>query len=188
MILDKRSVYRISVFLLIVLCCILALSLYLKANNLVINYTASYPPGLYKKISIDRDIRVGDWVMFCLPDNPITQLIIERSYVLSGRCEQGHSPLIKKVYAVGGDSISVSMQGISVNHGAMIKDTAPILKDAEGRVLPIIKNGRVQPGHYVLFSDYDKRSFDSRYFGTVNRESIFYFVESFLVMGERYPD
>ena len=180
--LNKQSAYRLSIFLLIVLCCLLALTFYLKVNNLVINYTASYPFGLYKKTGIDRGIRVGDWVMFCLPGNPTTRLIIERGYLLNGRCQQDHLPLIKQVYAIGGDYVAVSEHGVSINHGPVIKNTAPVLKDTKGRALPIMVSGRVQLNHYALFSEYDARSFDSRYFGAVSRDNIFTVIEPFWVL------
>ena len=169
-------------FLLIFLCVMLALSLYLKANNIVINYTASYPLGLYQKVTIDREIRAGDWVMFCLPGNPVTRLIAEREYLLHGRCQLGHAPLIKEVYAVAGDYVAVSAQGVSINHDPVINNTAPLRKDQQGRGLPIMASGRIEPGHYALFSDYDARSFDSRYFGAVNRDDIFTVIEPFWVL------
>ena len=117
--------------------------------------------------------------MFCLPDNATTRLIVERGYLLHGRCQLGHAPLIKEVYAVAGDYVAVSAQGVSINHDPVINNTAPLRKDQQGRELPIMASGRIEPGQYALFSDYDARSFDSRYFGAVNRDDIFTVIEPF---------
>ncbi|MGI9074275.1 MAG: S26 family signal peptidase [Bryobacteraceae bacterium] len=72
-----------------------------------------------------------------------------------------------------GDVVKLSRQGIEVN-GALLPNTAPVSSDTKGRSLESWKFGRytVHPGTIWVASSYNRRSFDSRYFGPVAITSV----------------
>ena len=123
--------------------------------------------------------------MFCIPiTNTALAVIKDREYLSRGDCESGLMPLIKKVFGVAGDYVSMNNFGVNVNNDFRVINSKPILVDVEGRNLPLIKNGFIKKGYYLLLSDYNERSFDSRYFGTIERSNILYNVKPLMVIGD----
>ncbi len=93
---------------------------------------------------------------------PLEQLGIERGY------EARELPLLKRVVAVGGDVVSVSSSGVSIN-GRLLPNSAPLLHDEAGRPLAM-----AQVDHFTLGANQaflmgvTPTSWDSRYFGPVS--------------------
>lgn len=133
-----------------------------------INTSPSLPLGLYVGTSDPR----ANLVEFC-PAEPFGTLAIERGYRDEGTCPDGAAPLLKPVAAKPGAVVEVSARGIEVN-GRLLSNTAPLPVDTKGRRLAPWKFGRytVQPGSLWVASSYNRRSFDSRYFGPVAVSSI----------------
>jgi conjugative transfer signal peptidase TraF len=102
-------------------------SLILFGHRLIVNRTHSLPVGLY--YWSDVPIKKGSIVLF-KPDHstPLEQLGIERGY------EARELPLLKRVVALPGDSVSVSSSGVSIN-GQLLPNSAPLLRDEAGRPL-----------------------------------------------------
>lgn len=133
------------------------------------NLTPSIPLGIYK-ISKEKVVK-GKYVIF----NPVKSALFdeakERGYLKKGVFYK-YMPLFKKICAVSGDSFSVSRDGVFVN-GVLIPDSKPINQDNLGRSLP-----HLEINHFVLNSRQialigdSYNSFDSRYFGIVERENI----------------
>jgi conjugative transfer signal peptidase TraF len=136
--------------------------------GLRINTTPSLPLGLYVTTS-DPNASLAE---FC-PVEPYGQLAIVRGYRSAGNCRDGGAPLLKPVIAKSGDIVDVSQGGISVN-GTPIPNTAAIRSDTSGRQLLPWPPGRylVQPGNVWVASSFNRRSFDSRYFGPVPTSAI----------------
>lgn len=154
---------------------------YLK-NNLGIwfNTTASYPLGFYKEVS--REARRGDYVVFCLPFLE-TSFALKRSYLEKGLCKNASKPLIKKVYGVGGDLVSINKRGVSVGE-LKYPGLKPRLFDSKGRELrPYFGVFKTNRDEFWLFSEYDGRSWDSRYFGPVDRSQVLSVVEAVFLIG-----
>ncbi len=128
------------------------------------------PPGLYRvsRASIAR----GAIVLACLPSD-VSAFARSRGYVPSGSCEDGTAPVGKVVVALPGDTVDVSLRGVAVN-GRVITNTAPLSMDSRGRQLPRLSTGRrlVAEQEVWVLSSYSKRSFDSRYFGSIASSSI----------------
>jgi conjugative transfer signal peptidase TraF len=181
----KKKLLYFSYYLLSIASLFLALFVFFDRYNIIFNSTESYPIGFYQKKVIHRDIQRGDLVMFCLPNDALSRLIQDRGYLARGSCDSGLTPLLKRVYAVAGDEVKINVNGVNVNSADIIKNSMPIGHDIQGRDLPLMESGVIAEGYHAVFSAHHPRSFDSRYFGAVNRESIFYFVEPFWVMGER---
>lgn len=133
-----------------------------------INTSPSLPIGLYHTTS-DQKARL---VEFC-PIEPFGSLAIARGYRDRGVCADGAAPLLKPIVARPGDVITLSERGIEVN-GKFLPNTAPLATDTKGRPLSPWRFGRytVEPDDVWVASSYNRRSFDSRYFGPVRISSI----------------
>ena len=178
----KRKLRYFSYYLLGIATLFLALFVIFDRYQMIINTTESYPIGFYQKRLIDRPIQRGDLVMFCLPKGNHAELILARGYLPRGSCDNGLQPLLKRVYAVAGDEVNVDSSGVSVNCANVIKNSIPIREDMQGRALPLMKSVIIPADHYAVFSAYHLRSFDTRYFGPIHRDSIDYFVEPLWVL------
>lgn len=127
-----------------------------------VNFTPSYPLGLWQIEMLDRPVVVGDRVFICPPSGPAVDLARERFYLPRGICQAGTAPLIKTVAALAGQSIRVE--------GQVIIDDVPLAastvhaQDGEGRPMMPWKGGVVPEGEVFLHSDF-VGSYDSRYFG-----------------------
>ena len=129
-----------------------------------VNFTPSYPLGLWQIETLDRPVAVGDRVFICPPSGPAVDLARARFYLPRGLCPAGTAPLIKTVVALAGQSIRIE--------GQVIIDDAPLAastvhaQDAEGRPMKPWMGGIVPEGEVFLHSNF-VGSYDSRYFGPV---------------------
>jgi conjugative transfer signal peptidase TraF len=132
-----------------------------------INTSPSLPMGFYRVVPGIRPA-VGDVVLVCLP-NPIADFARSRGYLTGGRCASGVEPLGKRIAAADGDTVAVSTMGVVVN-GRPVPHTTPLHADSRGRPLPQLAGGRwvLRPGELWLMANYNRRSFDSRYFGPIS--------------------
>lgn len=138
------------------------------ALGLYLNTSPSYPVGVYRVSG--TDYKQGDLVAFCVGDRYVNYLVSKGSIVRQGACRGTHPPLIKKVYATQGDEVLFS-QLVSVN-GKTIPNSE--VSTVIGQALKPIPSGLyvLQDNEYLLISDYNKKSFDSRYFGPVAQSNI----------------
>lgn len=127
-----------------------------------VNFTPSYPLGVWQIERLDRPVAVGDRVFICPPSGPAVDLARERFYLPRGLCPAGTAPLIKTVVALAGTPIRIESQ--------VIIDDAPLQastihsRDAKGRPMTPWTGGVVPQGEVFLHSDF-VGSYDSRYFG-----------------------
>ena len=133
-----------------------------------LNHSPSLPVGLYMVTSDRR----ADLVEFC-PTEPYASLAIQRGYRGEGSCPDRGAPLMKPVAAHPGDFVEISSHGFVVN-GKALPNSAPLNVDTNGRSLQHWPFGkyRVETGTVWVISSYNRRSFDSRYFGPVPTISI----------------
>lgn len=138
--------------------------------GLRINSTTSMPRGVYR--SIGGAVKPGSIVAVCLP-SAISRFGMERGYLGAGSCPDGVEPVVKVVAAVAGDVVEVSGQGVAVN-GSPLPNSRPLERDRGGRELLAYSTAprRLEPGELWLFSPYEERSWDSRYFGPVPSECV----------------
>ena len=140
------------------------------ALGLRANLTTSIPTGLYQ---LERGpIRHGTIVLVCLPA-PISAFAHARGFIPRGSCSDGNAPIGKTVAAVQGDTVDVSPIGIAVNGRALLRSHA-LTFDSSNRPLHPFPSGRhfVRNGTVWLVSSTSSRSFDSRYFGPVDINSV----------------
>ncbi len=79
-------------------------------------------------------------------------------------------PVGKPVLALPGDTVVVTEAGLLLN-GRPVANTRPLALDRRGRPLPQLQAGAhvVSAGELWIVSQYAPFSFDSRYFGPVER-------------------
>jgi conjugative transfer signal peptidase TraF len=96
-----------------------------------------------------------------------------RGYFGPGFCPGRSDYLMKRVWGLPGDRVSVQSDGVWIN-GARVPNSAPLASDQAGRPLPQYRAHDVVllPGQYLLLSELHPRSFDGRYFGAVDRKQI----------------
>jgi conjugative transfer signal peptidase TraF len=142
-----------------------------------INTTPSYPLGLWRIGHLARDIRVGDRVFICPPDNDVFRSAKERGYLRTGLCPGGFGPLIKTVAATAG-------QRVETNEFVTIDDRplahSPIARlDGRRRSLSTPAGGVIPQDFVFLHSDF-VGSYDSRYFGPVPKSGVLGLAEEVL--------
>lgn len=150
--------------------CSAAIILTAMAAGIRINITPSYPIGIYQ--ITHEPITKGSMVIFCPPDNAATRQALNRGYIMAGFCPGGYSILIKKVFAMEGDAVRISADGVFVN-GKLIPNSKPLNEDSAGRpLLPANLNTKLASNMIILLSDYNTMSLDSRYLGTIGRDKV----------------
>lgn len=136
--------------------------------GLRLNDSPSLPVGIYI-VTSDPSATL---VEFC-PAEPYASLAAARGYRDQGNCPDGGAPLMKPIAARSGDTVQLSARGVKVNGKALLNSGALAI-DTERRQLPHWPFGtyRVQAGYVWVISSYNRRSFDSRYFGPLSVSSI----------------
>ncbi len=137
-----------------------------------VNETESLPRGVWQLTT--PTFARGEIVSFC-PDSrlPAIRDAIARDYLRSGACASGIEPMFKKIVGLPGDMVELSAAGVRINGSEPLPNTAPLAADGNGKPL------RQQPAKQVVgatslfvVSDYSPWSYDSRYFGPIDRASV----------------
>ena len=136
-----------------------------------INTTKSIPLGLYW--ITDEQVNKSSYVIFCPPADPVFLEAKKRGYITTGFCDGELGYMMKKVLAAKGDSVSFEHDGVRVN-GELLPLTARATTDKHGREMPTPQTGVqvLSDDELLVMSDVNPKSFDSRYFGVVNRKQI----------------
>lgn len=137
--------------------------------NLLINSTNSYPAGVYM---IDKtNWQKGDLVLVCPPKNKQFKINYNNYLERSNMCSTGTIGLLKKVVAAKDDIVEVG-NAIKVN-GIEIKNSSVRNFDHIGKKLyPCYGKYIVTKNNVWILSDYNDKSFDSRYFCEVPASNI----------------
>ena len=132
--------------------------------GLRINWTPSYPPGIWRIAPLNRPIHLGDRIFICPPDTETFRQALARGYLRRGLCPGWLSPLIKTVVASSGQHVEIG-RTVIIDGRELPRSTLQPL-DGSGRALTPAAGGIVPPGMVFLHSPY-RGSYDSRYFGPV---------------------
>lgn len=149
------------------------------AAGVRINTTPSLPVGLWH---ISDQIEKGAYASACVPPTaPMMDVAIQRRYLPDGACKGGYAPLLKRIVAVAGDTVTLTPDAVIVN-GVPLPNSATLAYRTIDP-LPAIARGSyvVQPGEYWLIATDNARSFDSRYFGALRRADIEHGMKPLLV-------
>ena len=130
--------------------------------GIIINYTASLPKGLYRLHPLPPDIERNMLIALAVPEH-VQSMVYGRGWLLKG------SLLLKPVAAVAGDRFRITDEGLSINK----RYVGPVYSyDTQGLPLPVLRTSYIlKEGQVFLASPYP-RSFDSRYFGPVDKKDI----------------
>jgi conjugative transfer signal peptidase TraF len=127
--------------------------------------------GLYWASS--KPVEKGDYVIFCPPQIGVFDTARARGYILAGWCPGDYGYMMKRILAAKNDVVTIADDGVRVN-GQLLPYSAVLKADRSGRPLP-----RYQASSYtlsehqvLLMTDVNPLSFDSRYFGPINRAQI----------------
>jgi conjugative transfer signal peptidase TraF len=139
------------------------------AAGLRFNGTLSFPVGFY--LASHKHPQKGDLVTVTPPPSPIFDLARSRGYLDVSYSPAGH--LMKRLVATGGDRVTIDLIGVEVN-GIRLENSAPCNCDGAGRPLQayLLEDHVLGPGEVLLMSEYNPRSFDSRYFGPLGATAI----------------
>lgn len=157
----------------LILTCFMAVSVFIY-QKFIINVTPSEPLGFYK---IDRLrkaslIHRGDIVAVCLPAK-WRDIGLKHHYLIPGlRCKNS-APLLKTVIAIPGDTVVLKNDSIIVNGRYLPYSTQ--MNDSKGRKLVSFPRGFYNAVNtYWLIGVSDLNSWDSRYWGGVERKNILF--------------
>jgi conjugative transfer signal peptidase TraF len=136
------------------------------------NSTPSYPIGIYKVDAADLEVQRGRLILICPPDTKFFRKANAKGYVAKGFCPNGYEPLIKKIAGVPGDHIVVD--GFVFINGKKQPKSKVYNIDPQGYKLVHTPKKEYHLGNDQIFllSDFNDKSFDSRYFGPVSANLI----------------
>ncbi len=141
----------------------------LRVAGVRVNLSPSMPRGVYhaRPVAHGVSFRRGTIVLVCLPRR-IAAVGRARGYLPPGDCPDGSAPIGKPVFAVAGDTVTVTSTGL-MRAGAVEPHSRALALDATGRLLAGTPRGRyrVAMDELWLVSSYSDRSWDSRYYGPV---------------------
>lgn len=138
-----------------------------------INVTPSLPKGLYMGVN-ERPVH-GDIVKFCLQDEEFIKIAHENEYVGVGICDSNLRPLLKIVAGMAGDTICIKENGIYVTQkGTNIACVwaLPRKEDSQGRAIKSRLESGVIAENKVFVLTTHEGSFDSRYFGLIDINTV----------------
>ncbi|WP_432205484.1 S26 family signal peptidase (plasmid) [Cetobacterium somerae] len=143
----------------------LLLYLFIKEVNsryFVLNLSPSMEKGLYFLRDVD-ELKKGDVVVLNIPLN-VKETLYSRGYL-----PKNIKTLLKEIVAVEGDIIDIAHKKLYIN-GELKGDIAEV--DPRGRKLvSFAKNGALKKDEVFLLGR-GENSFDSRYFGTIEKSEI----------------
>lgn len=166
----KRAILYVGLPVLIMLIFIVVTH----AIGMRINVTSSMPEGVYI-LDNHQNIQVGSIVSVCLPEN-VAKEAIDKGYISKNRfCPNGSEPLIKEVIATPQDQVMVTPKSMIVTNdkGQEIYKAPNHKLSLSG--IPIkhfIDFGKQKSGYWVYGRGNPDLSWDSRYFGGVQKENI----------------
>jgi conjugative transfer signal peptidase TraF len=167
----NRLFKRITVYTALGGAGLLLLGLGCYAAGARINTTRSIPLGLYWTSS--NPVEKGAYVLFCPPQVGVFDEARQRGYIGAGFCPGNYSYMMKRVLAAKNDAVSVADDGVRVN-GNLLPFSKPFKADKGDRPMPRYQSNSYTLGDYevLLMTDVSPISFDSRYFGPINRSQI----------------
>jgi len=167
----KKSIKILTISVLALSISLFVLSIGFQVSGIYINTTPSLPVGFYQ--FVDEPIVNGAYVAFCPPQNAVFDMAKAWNYINPGNCPGGYGLLLKRVFALSGDTVSIDQAGIFVN-GDHLPNSAQLKIDAEEHALPQyhLDQRVLDDSEYLLLSDMNPQSFDARYFGLIERDQI----------------
>ena len=167
---DYTTMKRFIILLTLIILVLVLIIFAAKKEHIIFNTTSSFPLGLYK-ISSKEHYNKGDLVSFCaMPSSTFTKMIEEGYTQPNPNCPDKTPQLLKKIVALAGDNITIE-KSLLVNNKP-IKNSTIFKKDHNGNLLYTQSSQTIKRGYFWAMSDYNEKSYDSRYFGQVPLSNI----------------
>ncbi len=141
----------------------------------IINVTPSLPVGVYKRETLPNHLIDGDMIEICPlspKSSPSMRQAIQHKWLLidpKSPCADRLAPFLKRVAATPGQTVDLSINGVSVD-GVELPKTAVKLVAANGKTLLVhFPFGRhtVAPNMIWVTDNSSPWAFDSRYYGPI---------------------
>jgi len=166
----KKRLAIFSTALLIITLSLFTLIYSIKKGQFILNTTSSFPLGLYK-ITHKEHYQKGDLVSFCATPSPTIEKMIREGYTQPNPNCPNHTPqLLKKIMALEDDNVTIE-SSVKINNQPL-KNSHIFRKDSRGNLLHIQPSQKIKRGFFWAMSDYNEKSYDSRYFGQVALKNI----------------
>jgi conjugative transfer signal peptidase TraF len=103
----------------------------------------------------------------------LSNFAVQRGYLMQGYCPSGTQPLLKKVVAEGGDTVSLTASDVRVNH-KQLPHSVTLKTDLHNRPIPAVLRGSyiLKQDKLWLYGLKSPRSWDSRYFGPIDSSCV----------------
>lgn len=150
----------------------LFLMFYAFVTSIYNNVSKSEPVGYYFAYPWYQ-YKVNDLVLVCINDKKYLQVLrrLNLPYV-SDECENKVPYLLKRIVAVGGDSVKIIDAGVEINN-KLYPNSKGILKHKDVNLLPQAFNMiKLKKNQFFLLGE-TPTSYDSRYFGVVTESQIY---------------
>lgn len=158
------------IFVIVSFTALFSLYIALESGKVVYNATPSYPTGLYL-VEKSEVYEKNDLVLIC-PENNV--LFEKNNFGFVKQDDQycsKYQPLIKKIVGIPGDKVAVGKKVI-VN-GTEMKNSQVFTISTRGDLLyPCYGEHNLSGSEIWVMSDFEPRSYDSRYFCALSRENI----------------
>lgn len=140
-------------------------------NNFTLNVSNSLPRGIYKTYKIERDIRVGDIVVF----KPTQDIKVMLSKYQSIKLVP---LLMKQVIGISGDEFTYQENKVIKNKKEVIGYIRE--KDFSNNLLPHYGEVKLLNDEFYVIGTHPN-SFDSKYYGAIKREDILKFAKPIFI-------
>lgn len=162
----RKIIIRLIKYLLFI--GVLILILNTAFSFFTINYSNSFPVGLYFNRNF-KDIERGKLYTFCPEYDEKMQFAEENGFWVNIGKSCGRTPkYLKKALGLPYDKIIIKDNGVYIND-KLIPNTEIMLKNkVYNKDIEFI----LKADEYFMLSDYNKYSYDSRYFGIIKKYQI----------------
>jgi conjugative transfer signal peptidase TraF len=136
-----------------------------------VNRSESLPGSVYRITPLEagEPLKIGDIILIDLSkiSNPVIERGMERGYV----SRAWNQPMLKRIGAVPGDTVTLKDGHLFVNGEAAAKISVASRDSFGGELSPWATPITLSLDQYWLVSE-PERGFDSRYFGPIHRDAI----------------
>lgn len=148
------------------------LPLVIQSSPLLMNYTDSVPVGLYRQ----GQNGAASYAGICLSRALMDRALRSGLEIALGSCQSGYAPILKPlVRASAAHPISFTAEGFLID-GKLLPNTAPKPRSTAGVALEHYPFGVYASGAWAI-SDFNRSSYDSRYFGPVDSDAIRFYAK-----------
>lgn len=143
-------------------------------SELIINMTPSLPLGIYRLAPLPAHLHDGDTIYFCPPSasgSPAMRQAVKNHWLLRydrSPCPDHLAPFLKRVAALPGQSVTLSMRGISIDGKLLPKTRIQPRSKTGGRIIHYpLGSYTVKPNTFWETDNSSRWAYDSRYYGPV---------------------